>query len=60
VINYIAIGDYLLARASVSLSYLENFEVTRLISNVISDLVEGELLQVKPDPQLQVLFIIII
>jgi len=43
-------GDYLLARASICLSWLENFEVTRLISTVISDLVEGELMQMKPTP----------
>lgn len=41
----ILVGDYLLARASIALSELENFEVTRLMSVVISDLVEGELLQ---------------
>lgn len=35
-------GDYLLARASVSLSWLESHEVTRLISSVIADLVEGK------------------
>lgn len=34
-----------MARASIALSELENFEVTRLMSVVISDLVEGELLQ---------------
>jgi len=38
-------GDYLLSRASVSLSTLENHEVTRRISEVISDLVQGELMQ---------------
>jgi hexaprenyl-diphosphate synthase len=43
-------GDYLLSRASVSLSYLGNFEVIRLISNVISDLVDGEIMQIKPLP----------
>jgi len=43
-------GDYLLAKASVRLSELENFEVTRLISLIISDLVEGEFMQLKPLP----------
>ncbi len=43
-------GDYLLARASVSLSWLENHQVTRLISTVIADLVEGEFMQLKPNP----------
>jgi len=48
--NKVAIlsGDFLLARASIRLSYLENFEVTRLISTVIAELVEGELMQIKP------------
>jgi len=43
-------GDYLLARASVSLAQLESFEVTKLISTVISDLVEGEFMQLNPTP----------
>eukprot|EP01117_Protostelium_nocturnum_P008226 TRINITY_DN2936_c0_g2_i1.p1 TRINITY_DN2936_c0_g2~~TRINITY_DN2936_c0_g2_i1.p1 ORF type:complete len:436 (-),score=95.67 TRINITY_DN2936_c0_g2_i1:115-1422(-) len=43
-------GDFLLARASVALAKLQNHEVTRLISEVISDLVEGELMQIKPSP----------
>lgn len=41
----VLVGDYLLARASIALSDLENFEVTRLMSEVISDLVEGEFMQ---------------
>lgn len=40
-------GDFLLARASICLSELQNFEVTALMSRVISDLVEGEFMQMK-------------
>jgi all-trans-nonaprenyl-diphosphate synthase len=43
-------GDYLLAQASVSLSQLESFEVTRLISKVIAHLVKGEFMQMSPSP----------
>jgi geranylgeranyl pyrophosphate synthase len=49
-------GDYLLARASVSLASLEHHEVTRLISTVISDLVEGEFMQLKPNPTSSAIF----
>lgn len=41
----VLVGDYLLARASIALSELENFEVTALMSRVISDLIEGEFMQ---------------
>ena len=46
--NKIAIlaGDFLLARASVSLASLRNTEVVQLLSQVIEDLVSGEILQV--------------
>jgi len=43
----VLVGDFLLARASISLSQLQNFEVTTLMSTVISDLVEGEFMQMK-------------
>lgn len=38
-------GDFLLARASVSLAALENTQVIQLLSNVIEHLVTGELMQ---------------
>lgn len=46
--NKIAIlaGDFLLARASVSLAALRNADVIQLLSQVIEDLVTGEILQV--------------
>ncbi|KAK9369620.1 isoprenoid synthase domain-containing protein [Lipomyces kononenkoae] len=40
-------GDFLLARASVALARLRNAEVTELISTVIANLVEGEVMQLK-------------
>jgi len=40
-------GDFLLARASISLAQMRSFEVTELMSRVISDLVEGEFMQMK-------------
>ncbi|KAK9464718.1 isoprenoid synthase domain-containing protein [Lipomyces arxii] len=40
-------GDFLLGRASVSLARLRNAEVTELISTVIANLVEGEVMQLK-------------
>ena len=47
--NKVAIlaGDFLLARASVSLAALRNSEVIQLLSQVIEDLVTGEILQVS-------------
>ena len=47
--NKIAIlaGDFLLARASVSLASLRNTEVIELLSQVIEHLVSGEILQVS-------------
>ena len=47
--NKIAIlaGDFLLARASVSLAALRNSDVIQLLSQVIEDLVTGEILQVR-------------
>jgi len=43
----VLVGDYLLARASIALAELENFEVTKLMSTAISDLVEGEFMQLE-------------
>lgn len=40
-------GDYLLARASLGLSKLDNLQVVQLLSMVIADLVEGEFMQLK-------------
>ncbi|KAJ3382400.1 coq1 putative hexaprenyl diphosphate synthase, partial [Entophlyctis sp. JEL0112] len=40
-------GDFLLARASVALARLRNVEVVELLSTVISDLVEGEFMQLR-------------
>jgi hexaprenyl-diphosphate synthase len=40
-------GDFLLARASVALARLRNFEVVELLSTVISNLVEGEFMQLR-------------
>jgi len=40
-------GDFLLARASLALSRLGNFEVIELISSIIANLVEGELIQLE-------------
>lgn len=52
--NKIAIlaGDFLLARASVSLASLRNTEVIELLSQVIEHLVSGEILQVLTRLQL--------
>lgn len=41
-------GDFLLARASVSLAALRNSDVMQLFSQVIEDLVSGEIMQVWP------------
>ena len=53
--NKIAIlaGDFLLARASVSLASLRNTEVIELLSQVIEHLVSGEILQVRHIGQFQ-------
>ena len=40
-------GDFLLARASIALARLRNYEVVELMSTVISNLVEGEFMQLK-------------
>ncbi|KAI9570134.1 terpenoid synthase [Boletus coccyginus] len=40
-------GDFLLGRASAALSRLGDYEVVELISSVISNLAEGEILQMK-------------
>ena len=40
-------GDFLLGRASAALSRLGSIEVVELISSVIANLVEGEILQMK-------------
>lgn len=46
--NKVAIlaGDFLLARASITLASLRDVEVIQLLSQVIEDLVSGEILQV--------------
>ncbi|CAM9337252.1 unnamed protein product, partial [Phaeothamnion confervicola] len=41
-------GDFLLARASVSLARLRSVEVVELLSTVIEHLVKGEVLQMRP------------
>lgn len=41
-------GDYLLARASVSLARLRHPDVTEIMSTVIEHLVKGEVMQLKP------------
>ncbi len=41
-------GDFLLARASVSLARLRNVEVVELLSTVIEHLVKGEVMQSRP------------
>ncbi|TPX53376.1 hypothetical protein PhCBS80983_g06303 [Powellomyces hirtus] len=40
-------GDFLLARASVALARLQNLQVVELLATVISDLVEGEFMQLR-------------
>ncbi|KAH9824248.1 isoprenoid synthase domain-containing protein [Melampsora americana] len=40
-------GDFLLARASIGLARLGSLEVVELISSIISNLVEGELMQLN-------------
>lgn len=40
-------GDFLLARASVALARLRNVEVVELLATVISNLVEGEFMQLS-------------
>ncbi|GMH57875.1 hypothetical protein TrVE_jg11864 [Triparma verrucosa] len=42
-------GDFLLAKASVSLSRLRNLEVVELMSTVIEHLVQGEVMQLNND-----------
>eukprot|EP01006_Ploeotia_vitrea_P057410 TRINITY_DN68176_c1_g1_i12.p1 TRINITY_DN68176_c1_g1~~TRINITY_DN68176_c1_g1_i12.p1 ORF type:complete len:481 (+),score=271.05 TRINITY_DN68176_c1_g1_i12:107-1444(+) len=41
-------GDFLLARASVSLARLRSLEVVEIMSIVIENLVKGEVMQLKP------------
>ncbi|KAK9813829.1 hypothetical protein WJX73_000632 [Symbiochloris irregularis] len=43
-------GDFLLARASITLASLRNVEVIQLLSQVIEDLVSGEILQMTTSP----------
>ncbi|KAJ1547878.1 coq1 putative hexaprenyl diphosphate synthase [Nowakowskiella sp. JEL0078] len=43
-------GDFLLARASVALARLRNVEVLELLATVISNLVEGEFMQLRNTP----------
>ncbi|KAJ1507094.1 coq1 putative hexaprenyl diphosphate synthase [Coelomomyces lativittatus] len=40
-------GDFLLARASVALAHLRQLEVIELLSTVLADLVQGEILQMQ-------------
>lgn len=40
-------GDFLLARASVSLAALRNSETVELMSQVLENLVTGEIMQVR-------------
>lgn len=51
--NKVAIlaGDFLLARASVSLAALRNSDVMQLFSQVIEDLVSGEIMQMTKSEQ---------
>ena len=48
----VLVGDFLLARASVSLAGLEDHTVTGLLSNMIAELVEGEFVQARPQSEL--------
>lgn len=50
--NKVAIlaGDFLLARASITLASLRDVEVIQLLSQVIEDLVSGEILQMSSTP----------
>lgn len=43
-------GDFLLARASTSLSRLGSHEAVELVASVLANLVEGEILQMTDDP----------
>ena len=49
-------GDFLLARASVSLASLKNTEVIEVLSKVIEDLVTGEVMQLSSTPEQRVCF----
>lgn len=51
--NKVAIlaGDFLLARASMTLAAIRNSEVIELLSQVLEHLVSGEILQVTPSKQ---------
>jgi len=40
-------GDFLLARASISLAKLQNCEVTELMASSLGDLIEGEFMQMR-------------
>ena len=44
-------GDFLLARASVTLARLKNTEVVEVLSKVIEDLVTGEVMQLSAIPE---------
>lgn len=45
-------GDFLLARASISLARLRNVEVVELLSTVIEHLVKGEVMQSRPQAKM--------
>lgn len=47
-------GDFLLARASVTLAALRNSETVELMSQVLEHLVSGEIMQVRCHPALHV------
>ena len=40
-------GDFLLAKASVSLARLRNIQIVEMLANVIANLVEGEFMQIR-------------
>lgn len=48
----VLVGDFLLARASVSLAGLRDHRVTELLSQMIAELVEGEFVQMRPQGEL--------
>lgn len=44
-------GDYLLARASVLLARLNNVQVVEIMATALDSLVQGEIMQLKMDPE---------
>jgi geranyl diphosphate synthase len=43
-------GDYLLARASVLLANLDNVNVVQIMASALDSLVQGEIMQIKSEP----------